>query len=94
MNQPSGRLMVPYTELADMVADSPLVPEWNAYRREVGRLLAEGHEGKFALVKGGEVIGLYASDEAAMRAGFAQFGRTDFLVHKVQREEPVLRLRT
>lgn len=94
MNQPAPvRTMIPYTELPDSVPGSPLAPEWDAYRREVGRLLGEGHEGKFVLVKGGKIIGLFDTNNAAMTAGYAQFGRTEFLVHKIQREERILRMR-
>src|SRR5437868_3856214 len=43
---------IPCTELPEAKPDSPLYHEWNYYRREVGRLLAEGQEGRFVLIKG------------------------------------------
>jgi CBS domain-containing protein len=35
-----------YTELPEAEPDNLLFTEWNAYCREVGRLLAEGQEGR------------------------------------------------
>src|SRR5438105_2865886 len=43
---PAGPRDVEYTELPEAKPDSPLYHEWNAYRREVGRLLAEGNAGR------------------------------------------------
>ena len=40
-----------YTELPAAQPDSQLYHEWNFYRREAGRLLAEGHEGHWVLIK-------------------------------------------
>jgi hypothetical protein len=39
--------------------------EYQTYRREAGRLVAEGHDGKWALIKGDDVFGVFdALDEA------------------------------
>src|SRR5947209_19608520 len=43
---------ISYTELPAPQPHSQLYREWNFYRREVGRLPAEGHEGRFILIKG------------------------------------------
>jgi hypothetical protein len=40
-----------YTELPEDTSEGPIAREWNFYRREVGRLLAEGHEGRWVLIK-------------------------------------------
>src|SRR5262245_2142437 len=53
---PTERPTVPYTELPAPRADSQLFQEWNCYRREVGRLLAEGQEGRFVLIKGEQIV--------------------------------------
>src|ERR1700741_3917299 len=42
-----------YTELGDADPNSQLYVEWSCYKREVGRLLAEGNEGRFVLIKDG-----------------------------------------
>jgi hypothetical protein len=82
-----------YTELPEASPDSPLYQAWNTYRREVGRLLAEGQEGKFALIKDEVVIGLYDTWDAARAAGLQRYLLSPFLVHQVQSREPILRLR-
>ena len=67
--------------------------EWNTYRREVGRLLAEGQAGRFALIKAEEVLGVYDSWEAAREVGLQRFLMQPFLVHEIRAEEPYLRIR-
>jgi hypothetical protein len=82
---------VHFTELPEARPDSPLYREWNTYRREVGRLLAEGSEGRHLLIKGDRIVGLWGTHDAAMTAGYQQFPGQPFLVHEVQERERVLR---
>jgi len=91
LSEPSRRT-VHYTELPDLPAGHLLEREWNFYRREVPRLLAEGHEGKFALLKGEEIIGLYPTWEAASGVGYQKFLLESFMVQPILTEEPLLRL--
>jgi len=86
------RRTIHYTELPDLPPDDPLRQEWNYFRRELPRLLAEGHEGKFALLRGEEIIGLYPTQDDALRAGYETFLLEPFLVHAIRIEEPLLRL--
>jgi hypothetical protein len=79
------------TELPDARADSTLRYEWHFYRREVGRLLAEGHAGQHVLIKGEQVVGLWDTHDDAMQAGYQRFAGQPFLVHRVQECERVLR---
>ena len=65
--------------------------EWETYRREVGRLLAEGHEGQFVLIKGNDILGFFDTDDAAWTDGIKRFGRQGFMVHQIQTYEPILR---
>src|SRR6516162_4744338 len=52
-----------YTDLPeDTSSGGRIAIEWNYYRREVGRLLAEGHEGKWVLIKGQEVVGIWDTE--------------------------------
>jgi hypothetical protein len=44
------------------------------YRRELPRLVAEGNEGRVALIKGDKVLSLWDSDADAYQAGLQQFG--------------------
>ena len=79
-----------YTNLPEGKADSPLRTEWDCYRREVARLLAEGHEGRFVLIKGELIVGLFGTEVEALEQGYQRFHGEAFLVHKVQEREPVL----
>ena len=82
-----------YTELPAAKPDDVLGREWNTYRREVGRLLSEGHAGRFVLIKGEEILGLYDTWDAARQVGLRRFLMQPFLVHEVRAEEPYLRIR-
>ena len=85
---------VHYSELADLPADDPLAIELAAYKREAGRLIAEGHEGRFVLIKNGVVIGIWDNWHDAIVAGEARFGvREPFMVHQILTRERVYRLR-
>jgi hypothetical protein len=88
---PAAPPTIHFTELPEAKPDSPLCCEWNTYRREVGRLLAAGNEGRHVLVKGDQIIGLWDSHEAAMTAAYQQFFGQPFLVHEVKERERVLR---
>jgi hypothetical protein len=87
---PAPALTVHFTELPDATPDSPLYREWNTYRREAGRLLREGCEGRHVLIKDEQIIGLWDTHDAAMTAGYRQFRGQPFLVHEVQERERVL----
>ena len=68
-----------------------LFAEWTTYRREAGRLLAEGKEGQYVLIKGEVIVGLWPTLEDAMAEGQDRFGYQPFLVHQLREREPVLR---
>lgn len=82
---------MPFTDLLPARPESPLFVEWDSYRREVGRLLADGHQGRFALLKGQQIVGLYATEHEALDQGYQWFPGEPFLVHPVREREPVLR---
>jgi hypothetical protein len=87
VNDPVGQ--VHYTELAPARSDSPTAQEWETYRREAGRLFAEGNEGRFVLIKGDRVNDFFATEEEAEFAGYQQFLLSAFLVQQVREYEPV-----
>jgi hypothetical protein len=89
MNNPG----VPYTQLPTAKPGEELGSEWNTYCREVGRLLAEGQEDRFVLIKGETILGLYDSWHAARRAGLERFLLEPFLVHQIRTREPILQVR-
>ncbi len=82
-----------YTELPPSKPGDTLAEEWETYRREVGRLLAEGNEGRYILIKGREIIGLWDREEDALATGYQRYLLQSFLVHQVQERERLLRVR-
>jgi hypothetical protein len=82
-----------YSEIPDSPPDRVLAREVATYKREVARLIAEGNEGRFVLIKGDDTIGLWDSFWEAVDAGRKQFGMVPFAVHQVLTWEPVLRQR-
>ena len=80
-----------FTELPEAKPDSPLYREWEAYRREAGRLLAEGNEGRHVLIKDAQVIGIWDTHDEAGAEGYQRFPGQPFLVHQIQERERLLR---
>lgn len=83
---------IPYTELPAPQADGSNALEWNFYRGEVGRLLAEGHEGKFILIKGEEVIGIWDTREEAKAIALQKYLMQPCLIHQIRSREPQVRM--
>jgi hypothetical protein len=54
---PEGKRVIHYTEVVDPPSDWILFPEWKTFRAALLGLLADSHDGKFALVKGDEIMG-------------------------------------
>lgn len=84
---------VQHTELSAACTDEPLATEWNVYRREIGRWLAEGLGGKHVLLKGDDIVGFFESWGAAREAGLRRFLREPFFVHPIRATEPYVRIR-
>jgi hypothetical protein len=82
-----------YTELPEAKPGEPLAEEWNTYRREVGRLLAEGQAGRHVLIQGREVLGAFDTEEEAYEEGRKRSPYGPFFVHPIRAEEPYLRIR-
>jgi hypothetical protein len=74
--------------LAQMVTamKTPLDRELAAYEQHRGELLAAA-EGKYVLIHGDEVAGVYESQADAIAEGYRQFGNVPFLVKEVARIE-------
>lgn len=53
------------------------LPEWTA------------EEGKFALIQGDKVVGIYTAYEDAIKAGYEEFGLEPFLVKQIHAIEKV-----
>ena len=63
--KPPRRTSVHYTELTEDHSNDPAAPGWNVYVREVGRLIAEGNEGKWVVIAEGRLIGVYETKQEA-----------------------------
>jgi hypothetical protein len=77
-----------WTEVPDPPSDHETYRDYKAYRRETPRLLAEGHEGKFVLIKGEKIVGLFVTRGEAYRAGAERYPRQEFLVQQLLTWEP------
>lgn len=64
-----------------------------AYEQQLPRLL-QNDEGKYALIRQAEIVGVLESEDAAMTAGYERFGASDFLVKEVLRSDLELIQRT
>jgi hypothetical protein len=84
---------VHYTELAPAAPTSLHAREWETYRREVGRLLAEGHAGQYVLIHGDEIVGFWATRNDALLEGFHRFHEGLFTIEQVTEWYPLRVLR-
>lgn len=80
-----------WTELKEDNSGGRISREWNFYLKQIGRLLAEGHEGRWVLVKGEEIIGIWDTEKEAREVRFDKFVKEDALIHQILRREPLLR---
>ena len=70
-------------KIPGMPHDMPLQHEFAIYIRELPRLIAEGHTGHYALIKGDEILGLWDTLEGVLEAGYERFGLEPFALYKV-----------
>jgi hypothetical protein len=84
---------VHYTELSEAKPGEPFADEWNTYRREVGCLLDAGQEGRFVVIKGREILGVYETWDEARDAGLKRYPLESFFTKQIQTREPFLRVR-
>ena len=88
---PVERPTIPVSKLPEDSSDRPLALEWNFYCRAVGRLLSEGNEGKWILIKGTAIVGIWDSEEEADRARLECFLQEPVLLKQIRSREPILR---
>ncbi|MSU76554.1 MAG: hypothetical protein EXS16_00510 [Gemmataceae bacterium] len=82
---------VPFDSLSDASPDIRLRPEWETYQVLVSRLLAEGHAGKYVLIKADQLIGIWDRHADAVESGYQRFAGEPFLVHEIRKREPIIR---
>src|SRR5690349_8005516 len=73
----------PVARLGARDEDVALEREWAVFERELPRLLAEGHKGKFVLIHGDALADIFATLEEAMAAGYDRFGIEPFLAQEI-----------
>jgi hypothetical protein len=83
---------IPYTQLPEARPDSPLAAEWNFYRQTIGRLLAEGHEGKWLLIKNEQIVGIWETQAEADTVRVQRFLMQPVLMKQILAREPMLRI--
>ncbi len=93
MKDLEGLPTIHYSQMPEPPADSPTYREVKAFHRELPRLLAEGNEGKWALIKGDEIVGLYDTLDEGHRAGLDRFQFQPCILQPVREWQPVLRMR-
>jgi hypothetical protein len=93
MHDLEGLPAIHFTEVAEIPPDSPIYAESKTFRRELPHLLAAGHEGKWALIKGTEIIGLFGTFDEGYRTGRQQYQFQPFIVQPVREWQPLLRMK-
>jgi hypothetical protein len=68
-----------------------LAEERASYRDRLPELVRK-HEGRFVLIKGQNVIGVFSDRSTALQEGYSRFGVVPFLVRQVAASEPVVYL--
>jgi hypothetical protein len=89
--QPMECPTIHYSELPEDLSNGSIAAEWNYYRREVGRLLAEGNEGRWVLIKGEEIIDIWETEEEANHVRLERFFMQHVLMKQIHEWEPVSR---
>lgn len=65
----------------------PLQQELETFERLRDQLLQD--EGKYAVIGGQELLGVYTSYDDALKMGYERYGLAPFLVRKISVMEPV-----
>jgi hypothetical protein len=62
----------------------PLEREIGTYFRELPRLIAEGQEGRYALIRDDELLSVWDTLAAASEAGHQRFGLERFMAQRIR----------
>jgi hypothetical protein len=57
--------------------------EFATYRRELPRLLQEGHAGRYALIKEDQILSIWDTQRDVLQAGYERFGLELFTLKKI-----------
>ena len=69
------------------IMKNPLQQELETFERLKDQLLRD--EGKFAVISGKELLGVYSTYDDALKLGYEYYALTPFLVKKISVVEPV-----
>jgi hypothetical protein len=88
---PRERPTIHWTELKELPPGERGAQEWNFYVKQIGRLLAEGQEGRWVLVKGEEIIGIWDTEKEADQVRVERFLKEPVLIQQILTREPIYR---
>ena len=81
-----------YTELDPLPHGIVLWEEWEAYRRAAPRLLSEGQEGKYILIHGSTIVGVWDTEGQAESEVLRRDLDGSYFIYSIQPEVPFIRL--
>ncbi len=84
------RKVAHYTQVLDPRPDDPCFREWWTWKAEMPRLLKDGYEGKFIVIKGSKILGPYETLDEARDAAHAAYPLQSFVMMQILEYEPVL----
>ena len=91
-SRPFERPTIHYTQIAEADVRWPQFREWNFYRREVGRFIAEGHEGDWVLIMGEEILGFWETWEEVNAYLRVRCRDESILLKQILTHEPLFRI--
>lgn len=87
---PAQPATVPHTKLPEEEPKDSAARDWNCYLRGIGRLLAEGHAGRWVVIHDAAIVGIWETEKEARAIAAARFLMRPVLIHQVQEREPIL----
>lgn len=93
MNTPANiedvlRQLIPEVSGASEAEADRLRREFATYLRELPRLLAEGHEGRFAVIREDQVLSIWDTSRDALQVARERFGLEPVTVKKIDPRDP------
>ncbi len=70
--------------MVGLAGQDTLREELQTYEAQKRGLLARGEDGKFVLIHGSRIGGVFASREEGLAAGYESFGSATFLVREIR----------
>jgi hypothetical protein len=82
---------ISFRELPPAQSGSPIAAEWDTYREQVPHLLEQGLEGKFTLIQGKRIVGIWDTREEVEAVARQKFLLQPVLIHQIRSREPMVR---